>query len=123
MQVFELTEDMVAELDRAGLRRGELRVFGIDPAECEAAVAGVCLPLMNAAGLPLTHFHQFRWFVRELARKLRTKQAHELRFEMESLLRKWTGLGLDQRLLEALLRESLTKLAGPGAEVRNGTQV
>lgn len=122
MQVFELADDTAAEIGRARLRRHGLPVFGMDPATCEAVVVGVCKPLMDAAGLRLTWYQQFRWFARELARVVRTKQGHELGFDVEALMRKWAGYGLDQQLLQTLVRECLAQLSAPVVEVRDETQ-
>lgn len=105
-------EDATRE-ELAGLRRDDtaLRGFGMEPWASEQVVVNVCLPMMNAAGLRLVIFREYRMLVREMSRIVRRKRGHDLANELELLVLKWVGIGLEPGLVERLVRETCYQLS------------
>jgi hypothetical protein len=97
------------------MERNEL--FGMEAGASVERVLDACLPLMNAAGLRFVLFHQYESVCRELARLLRTRQGPELRAQVRVMVRKWTGLGLDRGLLQAMVQAGLVRFASGRVEV------
>ncbi len=81
------------------------RLEGVHPRTAERCLVQITEPMLMAAGLPLTRIDQYRWYVRELSRLFRTRSGPELEFRIELVLRKWTGLKLEQRTMQLLLCE------------------
>ena len=105
-------EDATRE-ELARLRQDDtaLRGYGMEPWASEQAVVKVCLPMMNAAGLRLVIFREYRMFVREMSRVVRRKRGHDLATELELLVLKWVGIGLEPGLVERLVRETCYQLS------------
>jgi len=110
---LELEEDTRTMLTCIRAVQGKLRLDDVDSDLAEQAVVVICRPLLDAAGLRLCHYNQFRWFLRELARVLRTRSGWELAYDIEELLRKWTRYGLDPALLQRVVREAYRGLVVP----------
>jgi len=102
-----------AALERIG--KGELAVpcAGQAPAEAEREVWDVGRPVLNATGLPLIQYQQYRWFLRELSRVLRTTPGPDIPTCVEMLLAKWVRLGLQPKMVQMLTRMACERLAQP----------
>jgi hypothetical protein len=87
------------------------RVFGLEPAAADAMARGVIDPLIEGAALPLPKLNQYRWFVTELCRLMRTKSGPDLAFCKELLLKKWLGFGLEPNTAVLLASELFDRLA------------
>ena len=97
------------------------RVFGLEPAAADAMARGVIDPLVEGAALPLPRLNQYRWYVTELCRLMRTKSGPDLAFCMELLLKKWLGFGLEANtavFLAGELFDRLGTMASPNDETR-----
>jgi hypothetical protein len=105
MDQFELEPETKAMLDGLRSMAGLLPVYDLESTLVEQAVAAAGLPIVTEAGVRMVTFNQFRWFLRELARVFRTKMGWDLAFEMEVLLRKWHGYGLDPHLMQLVVRK------------------
>ncbi len=66
---------------------------------------------MYNAGLSLMTLNQYRWFVRELGRIMRTDSGPELAMHLELALSKWQKLGLDLNTLQLLVCTIFEKLS------------
>ncbi len=76
----------------------------IEQSECENRCWQAVLPVINLLGLSLVRQNQCRWFIRELARLLRTNSpflSQHIRF----CLKKWQNLGLEMELMQLLVCE------------------
>ncbi len=113
MKNLKLTPSTRALLTRLRKSGMNLSVYDLDPDVTGQALTEICRPFIERAGLRQSALGQFRCFLRELGKLLRTEQGWDLAFELESLLRKWTGYGLDPALLQRLLGESCGRLAIP----------
>uniref|UniRef100_A0A7C4CA46 Uncharacterized protein n=1 Tax=candidate division WOR-3 bacterium TaxID=2052148 RepID=A0A7C4CA46_UNCW3 len=92
----------LAALDR--IRAGALNPRLGKPAQTlRAELETLAAPLLARAGLStLTTLH-YRWFLREISRLWSTQTGPDLAFHLELAVRKWTGLGLDPAILQALV--------------------
>jgi hypothetical protein len=54
------------------------RIFGVEPAAAEAMVHGVIDRFIEGAALPLPTLNQYRWYVSELCRLMRTRYGSDL---------------------------------------------
>ena len=97
------------------------RVFGLEPAAADAMARGVIDPLIDGAALPLSKLNQYRWYVSELCRLMRTKSGPDLAYCMELLFAKWLGFGLEANTAVFLAGELFDRLgtrASPNDETR-----
>jgi len=107
---------------------GEIRsgaenpLYGAAPADAEEKVSRSVTPLIESAGLALVHANNYRWFLRELARHLRTSKGHDLAFRIELCIRKWVRLGLEPRTVQFLVCETLQRLKAVAANSEVRTQ-
>ncbi len=72
MQPFRLDENTKTMLVHVRANPEKLKLDDVDADLAEQAVAAICTPLLDEAGLRLCLYNQYRWFLRELARVLRT---------------------------------------------------
>jgi hypothetical protein len=130
----EKKAERVPSLKRAGLSKAARdllarvraspspeRVFGLESAAADAMARGAIDPLIEGAALPLPKLNQYRWFVSELCRLMRTKSGPDLAFCMELLLKKWLGFGLEPNTAVFLAGELFDRLgtrASPNDETR-----
>jgi len=97
------------------------QVFGLEPAAADARARGAIDPLIEGAALPLTKLNQYRWFVAELCRLMRTRSGPDLAYCMELSLKKWLGFGLEPNTVVFLAGELFDRLgtrASPNDETR-----
>jgi len=93
------------------------RVFGLEPAAADAMARGVIDPLIDGAALPLSKLNQYRWYVSELCRLMRTKSGPDLAYCMELLFAKWIGFGLEANTAVFLAGELFDRLMSePGPD-------
>jgi hypothetical protein len=111
MNPIELEPETRTCLDRVRHSRKVLSVFEMPADLAEAAVWEIGKIVLADHHLPLVQYNQYRWYLRELSKLLRTKTGWDLALELEICLRKWTVYSLDRVLLQALLRECLDRIA------------
>ncbi len=111
MKPNSLSRDAVALLERVRRSDKPITIFGATPAESERACYQVVDPLLQASGLKLVYLNQYRWYVRELAKLLRTVTGSDLAFYLEACIRKWLALNLEPRTMTLLLSEIWQRLA------------
>ncbi|MCX6841351.1 MAG: hypothetical protein NTX53_03575 [candidate division WOR-3 bacterium] len=87
------------------------RVFGLEPAAADAMARGVIDPLIDGAALPFSKLNQYRWYVSELCRLMRTKSGPDLAYCIELLFAKWIGFGLEANTAVFLAGELFDRLA------------
>ena len=80
-------------------------LLGLGVEEANAKIRDVVEPLLAGAALPMVVMNQYRWFLQEMARQLRTRSGGELAFHAELILRKWQTLGLEPNTMQLLLSE------------------
>lgn len=94
-------------------RDTRLSVFDLDRQVTEDALAAISEPLLRAGREPAPRLQQYRWFLRELAGVLREREGWDLAFELELLLRRWAGFGLNPRRMQLLVRAACKALVVP----------
>ena len=70
-------------------------VYGLPPAAAEAKAHSVIDPLIEGTGLPVARLNQYRWYLAELCRLMRTRSGPDLAYCMEFTIKKWQGFGLE----------------------------
>ncbi len=70
-------------------------IFGLEPAMAAAKVQSVVGPMIEGAGLPVALLQEYRWYVGELCRLMRTMSGPDLAYCMERAITKWLSLGLE----------------------------
>ena len=70
-------------------------VYGLEPAAAEAKAHSVIDPLVEGTGLPVARLNQYRWYLAELCRLMRTRTGPDLAYGMEFTIKKWQGFGLE----------------------------
>jgi len=117
---LKLSREARKTLYRMGKARASPTVlYGLDQELCEHALRKIVDPLLESAGLKPRRVDQYHWFLRELARLLRTRYGHELAFNIELMMRKWSGYGLSPQVmgfLVTLIDRELRVLAGEAYE-------
>lgn len=110
MNQSELDQRTRALLDRVRHARKPLSVYEMPADLAEAAVWEIGKVLLDAQNLPLVQYNTYRWYLRELAKLLRTKTGWDLALELEICLRKWVGYRLNLLLLQALACECCDRI-------------
>jgi hypothetical protein len=87
-------------------------IFGLEPAVAAARVQGVVGPMIEGAGLPVALLQEYRWYVAELCRLMRTVSGPDLAYCMERAIRKWLSLGLEPNTVVYLAEALFDRLAG-----------
>jgi hypothetical protein len=105
MEQIELDQTTRNLLDSIRHSRKTLCLFEMPADLAGAAVWEIGKVLLDHQGLPLVQYNTYRWYLRELAKLLRTRIGWDLALELELCLRKWVGFCLDAAMLQALLRE------------------
>jgi hypothetical protein len=96
-------------------------IFGLEPATAAAKVQSVVGPMIEGAGLPVTLLQEYRWYVGELCRLMRTMSGPDLAYCMERAIRKWLSLGLEPNtvvFLAGALFDRLGPRPSPNDEAR-----
>ena len=92
-------------------------IFGLEPRAAAARVQSVVGPMIEGAGLPVALLQEYRWYVAELCRMMRTMSGPDLAYCMERVIRKWLGFGLEPNTVVFLASELFDRLrAKPEAE-------
>lgn len=110
MNEIELDQETRLLLDRVRHKRKTLSLFDMPPDLAEAAVWEIGKVVLDHQQLPLVQYNAYRWYLRELAKLLRTKTGWGLGLELEICLRKWVAFRLNPELLQALLRECYQRI-------------
>ena len=116
MNQMELEPKTKAVLDRIRHTGKVLSIYEMPADLAEAAVYEIGRILLDEQRLPMVPYNQFRWFLRELAKLLRTRTGWDLALELEICLRKWASYKMDPVLLQALVRECLERIASMSPE-------
>ena len=111
MNQIELEPETRVVLDRIRHSSKVLSIFEMPADLAEAAVWEIGRVVVDNQHLPMIQQHAYRWFLREVARLMRTKTGWDLALELEIALRKWAGYSVDPLLMQALLRECLERIA------------
>ncbi len=96
-------------------------VFGLEPAAAEAKAHSVIDPLVEDTGLPVARSNQYRWYLAELCRLMRTRSGPDLAYCMEFTIKKWLAFGLEPNSVVVLASELYDRLkprTGPNDEAR-----
>jgi hypothetical protein len=93
-------------------------VYGLPPGAAEAKAHSVIDPLIEGTGLPVARLNQYRWFLAELCRLMRTRSGPDLAYCMEYALKKWLSFGLEPNSVVVLASELFDRLK-PKAEPEN----
>jgi hypothetical protein len=111
MNQIDLSPGTRATLDRFRHSSKVLSIYEMPADLAEAAVWEIGKVLVDNQHLPMAQQHSYRWFLREVAKLLRTRTGWDLALELEICLRKWVGYNVDPVLLQALLRECCERIA------------
>ena len=100
-----MNPDMVRLLDRMRRDAEPYPVYQQPAAKADQKICAVAQSLLTDANLAaMTRMH-YMWYVRELARLLRTRYGRDLAFHLELVMRKWQDLGLSPNILQILACE------------------
>jgi len=91
-------------------------VYGLAADAAEAKARSVINPLIEDTGLPVARLNQYRWFLAELCRLMRTRSGPDLAYCMEYTLKKWLGFGLEPNSVVVLATELYDRLGGADAK-------
>jgi len=110
MSQFTLNQETRDVLDRVRHSRKTLSVFDMPADLAEAAVWEVGKLILDHQSLPLMQSNICRWYLREVAKLLRTKSGWDLALELDICMRKWAAYQVDPVLLQALLCECCNRI-------------
>ncbi|MBM3331140.1 hypothetical protein FJY68_04710 [candidate division WOR-3 bacterium] len=96
-------------------------VYGLPPDAAEAKARSVINPLIEETGLPVARLNQYRWFLAELCRLMRTRSGPDLAYCMENTLKKWLGFGLEPNSVVVLATELYDRLKPETRNPEHGT--
>ena len=100
-----LSPEMARLLDNMRSASEPYPVYNQPAAEADEKVFVVARSLLTDAGLVRLSIVQYMWYVRELARLLRTRTGRDLAFHLELTIRKWQTFGLSPNVLQILACE------------------
>ena len=90
------------------------------PAETvDEQVCAIGKSLVTDANLEFIKRNTYMWYVRELARLLRTRYGRDLAFHLELVMRKWQALGLAPSIMQIITCEIHNRLKPDEAIVPN----
>ena len=117
LKPLKLSRDARKALTRLGKEScGPCVLYGQEQELCEHVLRRIVDPLLEQAGMELCRVDQYHWFLRELAKLFRTRHGHDLSFSIELVMRKWSGFGLEPRVMGFLLCLILRELDTIGRE-------
>lgn len=93
------------------------KLYGRDAAACETVVAAVLDPVMAGAPVSVGTKYQFRWYMAELVRLFRTRNGYELALHVEMVVQKWHTFGLDDEMMQWLVRQVWQRVKSEPAAV------
>ena len=111
MDTIDLNPETRATLDRIRHNSKALSIYEMPADLAEVAVWELGKVLVGNQHLPAIQQHAYRWFLREVARLMRTKTGWDLALELEICMRKWVAYKLDPLLMQALVRECCDRVA------------
>ena len=100
-----MNPDMTRLLDKLRSDNQPYPVYHQPAEEADEKVCAIGQSLVTDANLQFAVRNQYMWFVRELARLLRTRYGRDLAFHLELVLRKWQGLGLSPNIMQIIVCE------------------
>lgn len=112
---LSLNEDGTQALEQMRAATEPNSLSKADPKVAEGMVENITIPMLSAAGLPMSVVTQYRWFLREVVRLMRTRTGQELAFYCELTMRKWLRYGLEPNTMQVLVSE-VWKRVKPGAK-------
>ena len=116
MNRTELEPDTRKVLDRIRHSHKALSVYEMPADLAEAAVWEIGRMVLDNLQLPVVEYNQYRWFLRELSKLLRTQTGWDLALELEICLRKWLAYRLNPVLLQALVRGCYDRIGAMSPE-------
>jgi len=119
MTSITLSPEMQALLDRIRHHHEPLNIDDLDPDLLQQAVEAVGKVCLADRPMPRIERNAATWFMAELAKTLRQYVGWDLAFELELLVRKWTGYGLPAGLSQELICACYSKLALPAPEAEH----
>jgi|GEM_PF-1570699 len=124
MDTIVLEPETRSLLDRIRHRSEVLSIYDMPSDLAEAAAWEIGRVLVEGQRLPMVQQNQYRWFLRELSKLLRTRTGWDLALEIEIALRKWAAYRLDPVLLQALVRECCDRIAAmTPEEIESGEEL
>jgi hypothetical protein len=104
MNPIELEPETRRLLDRIRHSHKVLSLYEMPADLAEAALWEIGKGLLDRLQLPLVEFNQYRWYLRELSKLMRTQTGWDLALELEICLRKWSAYRMNPVLLQSLVR-------------------
>jgi hypothetical protein len=111
MNQIELEPETRKVLDRIRHSSKVLSIYEMPADLAETAVWEIGKVLVDNQHPKNVQYQTYRWFLREVAKLLRTKTGWDLALELEICLRKWQDYRLDPVLCQALVRECCERIA------------
>jgi hypothetical protein len=105
LAALKLNKDGAQALEQMRAATEPTKLATAEPKAADELVENLAGPMLGAAGLPLPVVNQYRWFLREVARLMRTRTGPELAFYCELTIRKWLRYGLEPNTMQLLLSE------------------
>jgi hypothetical protein len=110
MKPLHLEKETRALLDTIRTGDEPLFLYGMEPGQVDLLMREVIDPILQGAALPAVILNQFRWYVRELGGLFRTRAGFDLAFNLELVLRKWLGFGMEAHSMQLILCEAYNRL-------------
>ena len=110
MKPLHLEKETRALLETIRHEDEPLFLYGMSPEQADLLMREVLDPILQGAALPTVLLNQFRWFARELAGLFRTRAGFDLSFNIELVLRKWLGFGMETHSMQLILCEAYRRL-------------
>jgi len=100
-----MNPEMTKLLDQMRASDQPYPVYHQPPETADEQVCAVGQSLVTDANLQFATRNQYMWYVRELARLLRTRYGRDLAFHLELVMRKWQTLGLSPNIMQIIACE------------------
>ena len=110
MKPLHLEKETRALLESIRTTDEPLFLYGMEPEQVDLLMREVTDPILQGAALPAVVLNQFRWYARELAAQFRTRAGFDLSFNLELVLRKWLGFGMETHSMQLILCEAYRRL-------------
>jgi hypothetical protein len=111
MQTFKLESETRTLLDAVRAGTAAQPVDSTDAAGLELRFAKACSPILGRARVTRTAANHYIWALREFTKLVCKRDGWDLAFELEAYLRKWVGYGLDNAVLQDIVRTAFAVLA------------
>ena len=110
MKPLHLEKETRALLETIRNEDVPLFLYGMEPEQADLLMREVTDPILQGAALPTVILNQFRWYARELGAQFRTRAGFDLSFNLELVLRKWLGYGMEAHSMQLILCEAYRRL-------------